>query len=263
MIHVTRSPEAPASLAVESKKKSGSYREPDVVARLVEDFHCKCYLCETAPVTDCEVEHLVPKQGGNRPEVKFDWNNLFFSCRHCNSVKNQNKYDGLILDCCREEPEAQLKHTLVTASTDGAAKASTGGGTDSGTSKSGTGGGKKTTGGRAVRQTVVKVVPAKRSPTEEAKRTAELITECFELRNTGIRVNACDVRFRMLSETMDLLYQTLEKYLKAKREGKPVTRTVRTLAGLLDRSAPFAGFTRTYVRQNIKSYPDLAEYVKL
>lgn len=241
MVHVTRSPDPPESLARESKKKNGSYNLPDVTERLNADFHCKCYLCEIAPVSDPEVEHLVPKQGGNRPEVKFDWNNLFFSCRHCNGVKNQAKYDGVILDCCAEEPEALLKHTLVSVKVPEAGQ----------------------TGGKEIRQTVVKVVPAKRSPTEAAKRTAELITECYELRNTGIRTIACDVRFRALSERMDLLYQTLEKYLKASREGKSVTRSVRTLAGLLDRSAPFSGFLRTYVRQNVKSYPDLAEYVKL
>ena len=237
MVHVTRSPDAPPSLEKEKQKKNGQYNLPDVTERLNADFHCKCYLCEISPVSDPEVEHLVPKQGGNRPEVKFDWNNLFFSCRHCNGVKNQAKYDGVILDCCREEPEEQLKHTLAEEKT--------------------------RADGKTVTRSVVKVVPAKRSPTEEAKRTAELITECYELRNTGVRTIACDVRFRALSERMDLLYQTLGKYLEQRRTEKSTARTVRALRGMLDRSAPFAGFTRTYVRQHVKSYPDLKEYVQL
>ena len=46
MIKVERNPVAPASLAIEAKKKNGSYRKPDVIMQLAEDFHEKCYLCE-------------------------------------------------------------------------------------------------------------------------------------------------------------------------------------------------------------------------
>lgn len=41
MVRVNRSFPAPASLAVEAGKKTGSYSEMDVVERLKQDFHDK------------------------------------------------------------------------------------------------------------------------------------------------------------------------------------------------------------------------------
>ena len=42
---------------------------------------------------DAQVEHLLPHLDGKYPKRKFDWNNLFWSCGHCNNVKNQRIYD--------------------------------------------------------------------------------------------------------------------------------------------------------------------------
>ena len=46
MIKITRSYPAPESLKIEAQKSEGSYSKPDVAARLKEDFHDKCYICE-------------------------------------------------------------------------------------------------------------------------------------------------------------------------------------------------------------------------
>ena len=99
MVKVERTPTPPASLAVEKEKVSGSYREPDVMQQLKHDFNSKCYLCEIDELQSVEVEHLAP-HGGDK-ERKFAWNNLFYSCAHCNSVKNQKIYHDMILDCCQ------------------------------------------------------------------------------------------------------------------------------------------------------------------
>lgn len=37
---------------------------------------------------DPQVEHLLPHKNGKYKERKFDWDNLFWSCGHCNGVKN-------------------------------------------------------------------------------------------------------------------------------------------------------------------------------
>ena len=92
MVKVERSFPAPASLAVEAQKVKGSYSMPDVVKQLKEDFHNKCYICELSELQDAQVEHLLPHFDGKYPERKFDWNNLFWSCGHCNNVKNQRIY---------------------------------------------------------------------------------------------------------------------------------------------------------------------------
>ncbi len=43
---VERSFPAPKSLAEEAKKAAGRYDKEDVIERLREDFHNKCYICE-------------------------------------------------------------------------------------------------------------------------------------------------------------------------------------------------------------------------
>ena len=93
MVKVERSLPAPASLAMEKEKTNGSYNGSDVVKRLMEDFNNKCYICEIYNLQDPQVEHLKPHFGGKYIDRKFDWNNLFWSCGHCNGVKNQRKYD--------------------------------------------------------------------------------------------------------------------------------------------------------------------------
>ena len=52
MVKITRSYPAPESLTMEAQKKEGSYSKPDVVARLREDFHDKCYICEMKGLQD-------------------------------------------------------------------------------------------------------------------------------------------------------------------------------------------------------------------
>lgn len=113
MVKVERSFPAPDSLAEEAKKVNGKYDKPDVIERLKRDFHNKCYICEMKELQDPNVEHLLPHKNGKYPERKFGWENLFWSCSHCNGVKNNGKYDNGILDCCKDDPEKVLSFALV------------------------------------------------------------------------------------------------------------------------------------------------------
>lgn len=174
MVKVERTPTPPASLAIEKKKASGSYTQPDVIRQLSQDFHHKCYLCEISPPHGIEVEHLRPH--GGDVDRKFDWNNLFLACTHCNSMKNQDKYHDMILDCCTMEPESVLDYRLA----DGH----------------------------------VYVRPSAQIPEKEAVLTADLLTACFERTNTGIREEECKIRKDELSKTMDTLYKQLGDYRK-------------------------------------------------
>jgi len=70
-----------------------SYSTPDIVKILEEDFYNKCYICEEKAPKDINVEHFVAHQGDNT--LKFDWNNLFLSCAHCNNIKS-NTYNNLL-----------------------------------------------------------------------------------------------------------------------------------------------------------------------
>ena len=112
MVKVERTLPAPASLLTESRKDNGNYALIDVVQQLRQDFHDKCYVCEMKNLQDPQIEHLLPHKNGKYKEREFDWKNLFWSCGHCNSVKNQKKYEGRILDCCEVDPEKALSFNI-------------------------------------------------------------------------------------------------------------------------------------------------------
>ncbi len=74
---------------------TSSHNTPEIVKRLSEDFHNKCYICEEKAPKDINVEHFIAHQGDLT--LRLDWNNLFFSCAHCNNIKSNNYND--LLNC--------------------------------------------------------------------------------------------------------------------------------------------------------------------
>lgn len=190
MVKIERSFPAPASLETESRKKSGgSYSEQDVIQRLKEDFHNKCYICEMKDLQDPEVEHLLPHKNGRYPERMFDWNNLFWACGHCNKVKNQAKYDEGIIDCCKQDPEELVSFRLQ--------------GTDV-------------------------IVEAKNESDSRAVLTATLVEEVFHLKSTAMRDYKREMRFQELNREMNLLYDNLEE-MEQNPESRAVMRKLRAL----------------------------------
>lgn len=173
MIKVERSQPAPASLAEEAKKKNGQYNKLDVIERLKEDFNNKCYICGIDKLQDPEVEHRLPHKNGKYPERKFDWNNLFLSCGHCNSVKNKDIYDTGIIDCCIRDPEECLIFDFGENNIS---------------------------------------VSANNPDDTEAQLTAKLMYEVFNTENTGIRNIRSQMRLDTLLEQMNILITALKKY---------------------------------------------------
>ncbi len=217
MIKVDRNPMPPPSLAAEAQKANGSYNKPDVIRQLKEDFHNKCYICELGELSDPEVEHLRPHHNRKIKERVFDWNNLFYACPHCNNLKKDAKYDDKIIDCCVTDPETVLKQRYEKGH----------------------------------------VSVHSLSEEEKAVMTADLIQNCFEKRNTGIREAACQHRVDKLAESMNILYKTLEKHKKY----PGAERYRRSLKSSLSRNSIFASFKRDYVRRHIEDYPDLEEFL--
>lgn len=172
MVKVKRSFPAPKSLAEEAKKATGKYDKSDVIEQLKKDFHNKCYICEMKELQDPNVEHLLPHKNGKYPERKFDWENLFWSCEHCNSVKNNGKYDEGIIDCCKYDPENYLKFQVKNDDV---------------------------------------IINVSDSNDEIQKRTALLIEETFSLKNTGMRTYTSAERLKLLQKEMNILYTQLEK----------------------------------------------------
>lgn len=190
MVKIERSFPAPSSLVAEALKKNGSYEKPDVVERLKQDFYNKCYICELKNLQDPQVEHLLPHKNGKYPERKFDWNNLFWACGHCNGVKNQNKYDAGILDCCKIDPEQEIAFRL--------------------------------------KADQIELQPLSLQADGVIERTIELVWEVFNLQNTGMRVYKSDMRLKELQKEMNLLFDNLEE-LKKKPNSKFILRKLRVL----------------------------------
>lgn len=86
----------------EAKQSGSPYNTENVNKALKEVFYGKCYICENKEATSYQIEHLIPHRNKN-VELKYDWNNLFWSCTHCNNIKS-DKYEP-ILDCTQEEVE--------------------------------------------------------------------------------------------------------------------------------------------------------------
>lgn len=216
MVKVSRTQTPPAPLA---KQTNECYLDKEVIRQLEKDFNGKCYLCERDSLQSVEVEHLIPH--GDNNELKYKWENLFLCCAHCNSVKNQRKYYGKILDCCKEDPERVINHILE--------------------------------------HKKVLVSPSEPNETSENTiMTAQLLTECFEKTNTGIREIECQNLVNELTETMNLLYKILYEYkTNASNENLMYLKT------MLCRKYRFAGFTRAYVRKHITDFPALSECIKV
>lgn len=109
MIRVRRidTPKARAAVrALEvAKENNRSYNMPEVNAALTEMFRGKCYVCENKEgISSFQIEHLIPHRGD--VDLKYDWNNLFWSCAHCNNIKN-DKYDP-ILDCSQVDVDHKI-----------------------------------------------------------------------------------------------------------------------------------------------------------
>lgn len=96
MINFTKSTpsrEVLEKLSEEKKKSKGTCNIPEVINALKEESHGKCYICEQKDIKSINIEHFKPHKGDK--SLKFDWNNLYYSCGHCNNIKLA-KYDDIL-----------------------------------------------------------------------------------------------------------------------------------------------------------------------
>ena len=104
MIKINKRP-LPSGITI---TQENDYRSGVVFQMLVEDCNEKCYICEDSVHTSPNVEHRVSHK--NDPALKYDWDNLFLSCGHCNNTK-LDKYDGMI-DPTQIDPEEYIELSL-------------------------------------------------------------------------------------------------------------------------------------------------------
>jgi hypothetical protein len=103
MVRLSKS-RLPSGIEIKSER---DYRSGEVFNTLISDCHGKCYLCEEKPTT-INVEHIVPHRSD--PELKYDWDNLYIACGHCNGIKG-DKFSGII-DPVKVDPEEHIALTL-------------------------------------------------------------------------------------------------------------------------------------------------------
>ena len=107
MIYHKKSQPPPASLIHEKTKISGKYNSEDVLLALKKDFKNKCYICEEKEPSSINVEHFIPHKNRNI-NLKFDWNNLFYCCVHCNNTKLAHSKFNNILNCTIENDKVDV-----------------------------------------------------------------------------------------------------------------------------------------------------------
>lgn len=224
MIKVERKSSEKAEKAIESlrreKARSGSYNTPEVNAALREMFHGKCYICENKQITSYQIEHLVSHRGN--ADLKYDWNNLFLACVHCNNTK-LDKYEPII-DCTKENVEALIAFRRTGYF-----------GTDE------------------------KLLFEKLDDRIEVENTIKLLQEIYYGSTPQKKMESTILR-RMLRKEFSAFKEYVREYHEAEDEEKEDLKYL--LQKELQDSSPFAAFKRWLIRDNREVYAELLGYIE-
>ncbi|MCD8021985.1 MAG: HNH endonuclease [Lachnospiraceae bacterium] len=203
-----------------AKRNNSTYNTPEVNAALQEMFHGKCYLCENKEVTSYQIEHLIPYRGNN--DLKYDWNNLFLSCAHCNNTK-LDQY-APILDCTSDNVEQTIAFR------------------------------KKGYFGIEEKFTFEEL-----DSRIETKNTVALLSEVYYGSTPQKKMEATILR-RILRKELSRFKEYVREYQEAESEDKEDLRCL--IERELGDSSPFAAFKRWLIRDNKDTYPELLEYIE-
>lgn len=202
------------------KQKNGSYNTPEVNAALKEMFHGKCYICENKQITSYQIEHLIPHRGN--VDLKYDWNNLFLACAHCNNTK-LDKYDPII-DCTKENVEEMIAFRRKGYF-----------GTDE--------------------KLIFDMLDDSRI---EIQNTVRLLQEVYYGSTPQKKMEATILR-RNLRKELSEFKEYVREYVEAEDEEKEDLMCL--LQQQLRDSSPFVAFKRWLIRDNREAYPELLMYI--
>lgn len=218
MFNVTRNEPAPASLAAQQK-----YDSEDVLKALNKVFHKKCYICETVEPQDINVEHFVPHQGNRF--LKFDWNNLYFSCGRCNNIKLA-KYNDL-LDCCNSAVDVVRAIKHVPPSTPYA------------------------------QQLQIQA----RADDNKTKLTAELLDKVFNSEHTANKEVSASFLRRKVFDQYNLLLTQLNKYYDAVALPEEKELALERIKLLLKATSPYSAFISWCIMEDQELGPKLNDFI--
>ena len=182
-------------------------------------FHGKCYICENKSITSYQIEHLISHNGNS--ELKYDWNNLFLSCAHCNNTK-LNKYEP-ILDCTSENIEEAIAFR-----------------------KKGYFGTEE--------ELIFEILDDR----QETCNTAALLKEVYYGSTPQKKMEAKILR-KILRKEISQFKEYVREYEESEGEEKADLECL--LKKELSDSSPFAAFKRQLIKDNKESYAQLLPYV--
>jgi hypothetical protein len=88
-------------------EKPTSYRNSDLLEAFDRVFHSKCYLTEQRFVNSytMDIEHFVPQS--ERPDLVYEWTNLFPAEHYSNMIKPRKTPEGGYLNPCDTEDDVE------------------------------------------------------------------------------------------------------------------------------------------------------------
>lgn len=218
---ITDKTEAAKMSLQRAKLRDSGYNTDEVNVALREIFYGKCYICENKEVTSCQIEHLIPHQGNL--ELKYDWNNLFWSCAHCNNTK-LGKY-APILDCTKENVDDLIAFR-----------------------KSGYFG------------TEEKLEFLPLSTEEKVVNTVKLLRDVYDGTTPQKKIEAKVIRKKLRMELYKFK-EYVREYQEAE-EGEDKEDLLCQIKKELGASSAFAAFKRWLIKDNQSRYPELAESIR-
>ena len=204
MIKINKS-QLPSGIVI---RKEEDYRSEKIISILQQDFYNKCYICEEKNPTSINIEHF--RSCKNHQHLKYEWDNLFFACFHCNKIKGSG-YDHII-DCTKEDPE---KYIIMRFN--------------------------------SYPDKYVEVVD--RIDNEENGETRELLDRIYNGAGTPLsKVEANNLKNKISNEIREFIEYT-KSYIN-ESDSKLKAVYWKRIKGMLSRESNFAGFKRSIVLQD-------------
>ena len=232
MIKIERTQPEPQGLAAQ-RECGRTYNIKSVREQLWRDFYGKCYICGASVESGSDIEHLRPHHGANDEigkQRKYDWDNLFLSCPNCNKIKNRGEFEENIIDCCREDPEKQVRQEVGH--------------------------------GR------IQVKPRKNaSDPLQAAATAKLIDACFNFKADSQAAENCRrKRWELKCMAIDLCkklrhYRALRDDSKTRCSSSDLARAREAVEDMIDPQSEYAAFMRTIVRDRLDMFREFEDIV--
>ncbi|WP_289335567.1 HNH endonuclease [Acinetobacter baumannii] len=193
-----------------------NYNDPILVEQLRKDFFSKCYLCEQTDFGNLNIEHFRPHKGKDS-NLKLDWNNLYYACSHCNSIKG-SRYEDL-LDCCNDSHNVDVAIALEAPSVPSG------------------------------RVKVTNTIDSNSPLFELANKTANLLDQCYNNKNSGTQAIA---HHNLIEKILDAYNDLTYLRLKLKKNYDKNTefenkQLIEKINNMVKPNYPFSAFWRHYV----------------